>query len=80
MQIGAALLSGGQSRRMGRDKSRLLLDGQPFQTRIAAQLDGFPELLLSVGSTLREEPGFRPIPDIFAQDGATPSGRAINAI
>ncbi len=69
MQIGAALLSGGQSRRMGRDKSRLLLDGQPFQTRIAAQLDGFPELLLSVGSTLREEPGFRPIPDIFPSCG-----------
>lgn len=65
MQIGAALLAGGQSRRMGRDKAQLLLDGQSFQSRIAVQLAPFPERLLSVGSGAREESGFLPVPDVF---------------
>lgn len=66
MEIGAALLAGGQSRRMGRDKAQLLLDGQSFQARVAAQLSGFPERLLSIApGDPRELPGFRPVPDIF---------------
>lgn len=69
MQIGAALLAGGQSRRMGRDKARLLLDGQSFQSRIAGQLAPFPERLLSVGDSPREEPGFLPVPDLFPSCG-----------
>lgn len=37
-EIEAALLTGGASRRMGRDKSELVVDGTPMAERIAAEL------------------------------------------
>ncbi|WP_298035454.1 molybdenum cofactor guanylyltransferase [uncultured Dysosmobacter sp.] len=44
---GAMILAGGQSRRMGRCKALLELDGETLISRLAKQLDGFGELLLS---------------------------------
>jgi len=44
----AVILAGGQSRRMGQDKSLLPVDGQPLIARIAQQLAPcFPEVLIS---------------------------------
>ncbi|MFI5385343.1 MAG: molybdenum cofactor guanylyltransferase [Fimbriimonadales bacterium] len=40
MDIEAVLLTGGASRRMGEDKSRLLVDGEPMAVRIARLLAG----------------------------------------
>jgi molybdopterin-guanine dinucleotide biosynthesis protein A len=48
MEFGAVILVGGASRRMGRDKARLTIDGESFLEKIANELSGFNELLLSV--------------------------------
>ncbi|MGI5963264.1 MAG: molybdenum cofactor guanylyltransferase [Lawsonibacter sp.] len=48
MTIGAALLAGGKSRRMGTDKARLEMKGESFLQRIAQELTGFEERILSV--------------------------------
>lgn len=53
--ISAVILSGGHSRRMGRDKAGLMLEGQTFLERIAVGLDDILDLYLSVGE---EEPYF----------------------
>jgi len=50
MHIGAVILAGGKSRRMGKDKAELLIDDQIFLDKIAAELSAFDELLVSVGS------------------------------
>ena len=49
--ISAVILCGGQSRRMGADKGRLLWQGQDFLDRIAAHLSPADEILLSVAQT-----------------------------
>lgn len=48
MKIGAVVLCGGKSRRMGQEKARLTLGGETFLERILGQLDGFDEILISV--------------------------------
>jgi len=53
--FGTALFAGGKSRRMGRDKALLALDGTIFLDRIAAELGGFEERLLSVDREERYE-------------------------
>ena len=45
--FGAVILAGGQSRRMGRCKALLTVDGQTLLARTAQQLTAFSELLLS---------------------------------
>jgi len=50
MRIGAVILAGGKSCRMGKDKAELLIDNQMFLDRIASELSDFDELLVSVGS------------------------------
>lgn len=45
---GVVLFAGGKSRRMGRDKACLPYMGSYFLERIAAELDGYEEQLLSV--------------------------------
>ena len=62
--IGAALLAGGLSSRMGQSKAELLLEGRTFTERIAAELGGYPERLLSTGSRAISVPGFLPVPDL----------------
>ena len=65
--VSAALLVGGASERMGRDKARLDLDGEPAAARLAALLTAFFEdVLLVGGEPPREAPGRR------VADGAGP--------
>lgn len=65
MVVGAALLAGGESRRMGRNKAQLLLGGTTFQDRLAEALSDFPERLLSVGQQKLSIPGFITVPDLL---------------
>jgi len=59
----AALLLGGASRRMGRDKAQLSVSGAPLATRGARLLAGlFDEVLLVGGSPPPDAPGRR-VPD-----------------
>lgn len=45
----ALILAGGDSRRMGRDKTRLEFDGQPLLQRVIGQMQTlFPQVLVSV--------------------------------
>jgi len=50
MKIGAVILSGGKSRRMGTDKAVLSYEGQSFLDRISEELKGFDEIMLSIGN------------------------------
>lgn len=63
---GAVILAGGQSRRMGRCKALLELEGETLLSRLAKQLGGFEELLLSVNDPqiAAGAPG-RLVPDIY---------------
>ena len=66
-RIGAVILAGGESRRMGADKAALTLDGQRFLDRIAGELSGWPERLVSVRSVdiAPACPGFASVADWF---------------
>lgn len=46
--VGALLLAGGQSRRMGRDKRALPFGGSRFVDLVARELESYPERLFSV--------------------------------
>lgn len=48
MKFGAAILAGGHSRRMGEDKATLTYGGKTFLQRIASELEGYEELIVSV--------------------------------
>ena len=65
--VGAVILAGGESRRMGTDKAALTLDGQRFLDRIAGELSGYPERLVSVrrGDCAPACPGFTAVADWF---------------
>jgi molybdopterin-guanine dinucleotide biosynthesis protein A len=61
--VAAAVLLGGASRRMGRDKAHVALGGVALATRVARVLDGlFEELWLVGGDPPAEAPGRR-VPD-----------------
>lgn len=53
MKYGVVILAGGQSRRMGRDKSQLKIDGVRFLDKLAEELRGFGELIISVDDKKR---------------------------
>ena len=62
--MGALLLAGGQSQRMGRDKRALPLGGARFVDRVARELEGFPERLFSVADPREAPPpGFTAVCD-----------------
>ncbi len=67
--VGAALLAGGKSRRMGQDKNLLPFGAETFQAHIAAQLADFPERLLSIGAQSYHLPGFTSVPDLLPGRG-----------
>ena len=68
LDIDAFILAGGASRRMGTDKSQLLIDGQSFIERIADTLLKLTDSVTIVGPTAI--PPFRSVPDVYAQWGA----------
>ncbi len=74
------ILAGGQSRRMGRDKSRLTIDGQTFLERIASEVSAVADSVAVVGagalsdsplpSSEVEQTRLSVLPDVYPQWGA----------
>jgi len=70
MTVGAVILAGGQSRRMGQNKAALTYVGQRFLEKIAGELSGFDERLLSVAGEMQRTPsGFTPVWDTVPNGG-----------
>jgi molybdopterin-guanine dinucleotide biosynthesis protein A len=65
----AFILAGGASRRMGTDKSQLLLEGRTFTERIADTLLQVSSVVTIVGREI-DHPSLNSIPDIYPQWGA----------
>lgn len=63
------ILTGGQSRRMGTDKSRLMINGQTFVERIAAEMIATTVSVTVVGQAPWESQ-FRSVPDVYPNWGA----------
>ncbi|HKO96664.1 MAG TPA: molybdenum cofactor guanylyltransferase [Pyrinomonadaceae bacterium] len=63
------VLTGGRSRRMGTDKSRLSIDGQTFLQRIAAEMTACGLSVTVVGGNSADT-AFRHVPDVFPNWGA----------
>jgi len=77
--IAGFILAGGQSRRMGRDKSALVLDGRSFVERIAHELAGAAESVTLVGKPAADvtdsnrrtvQTNLPIVPDVFPNWGA----------
>ena len=68
-QLEAFILAGGQSRRMGRDKSQLTLENQTFTDRIAAVLLEITDSVTLVGSR-ETNSRYAVAPDIYPAWGA----------
>ena len=66
-QFEGFILAGGESRRMGADKSQLLIDHQTFTERIAQTLLQLTDSVTIVGRTTST---FRSVPDVYPQWGA----------
>lgn len=66
-QFEGFILAGGESRRMGTDKSQLLIDHQTFTERIAQTLLQLTDSVAIVGRTTST---FRSVPDVYPQWGA----------
>jgi len=65
----AFILAGGASRRMGTDKSQLLLEGQTFTERVADTLLQVSSIVTIVGREI-DHPRLNSTPDIYPQWGA----------
>jgi molybdopterin-guanine dinucleotide biosynthesis protein A len=71
--IAGFILTGGQSRRMGTDKSRLTLEGQSFVERIAGELSAITLSVTVVGNNPTADDrqvNLPTIPDVYPQWGA----------
>jgi molybdopterin-guanine dinucleotide biosynthesis protein A len=68
-QIQAFILAGGQSRRMGSDKSQLLIQDQTFTERIAETLLQITDSITLVGAR-QHNPPFSVLTDVFPNWGA----------
>lgn len=72
-QLQGFILAGGQSRRMGRDKSQLLLENQTFTDRIAETLVEVAESVTLVGSrrtSQQTNSRYAVTPDVYPEWGA----------
>lgn len=67
-QIEAFILAGGASRRMGTDKSQLLIEQQTFTERIAETLLQLTDSVTIVGRAANST--LRSVPDVYPQWGA----------
>ena len=73
LDIDAFILAGGASRRMGTDKSQLLIDDQTFIDRIAETLSNVTDSVAIVGRSIDgslDASSLRVVPDIYPQWGA----------
>lgn len=68
--ISGFILAGGESRRMGKDKSHLVIDGENFVERIARELTAVTSSVSVVGSTARAAFAQPSLSDIFPKWGA----------
>ena len=68
--IAGFILAGGESRRMGTDKSRLVLNGESFVERIAAELATVTSNVTVVGKETNSTAALQHVPDIFPKWGA----------
>src|ERR1051325_680214 len=68
-EIEGFILTGGQSRRMGADKSRLLIAGETFVERIARELSSVPLPVKLVGG-ISAAANLQTVPDVHTQWGA----------
>lgn len=80
MTYGAVILAGGRSRRMGTDKTKLDYGGETFLEKLASELAGFDERLLSVAEAGARPPlpGFETVADIYT--GRGPIGGLFTAL
>ncbi|HXL80143.1 MAG TPA: molybdenum cofactor guanylyltransferase [Pyrinomonadaceae bacterium] len=67
--IAGFILAGGESRRMGTDKSRLVLNGESFVERIAAELETVTSKVTVVGKETNSTTALQHVPDIFPKWG-----------
>jgi len=72
-EVAAILLNGGSSRRMGRDKSQLIVDGSTLALRTASLLLAVVDIAVEVGpgasglaATLEDSPGDGPLAGVAA--------------
>lgn len=68
-QLQAFILAGGESRRMGRDKSQLLLENRTFTDRIAETLFQITDSVTLVGSR-QANSSYASVPDVYPAWGA----------
>ena len=68
--IAAFILAGGASRRMGTDKSQLMLDGKSFIEHVAAALTRISNEISVVGKPPTDSTKRRYIPDVYPNWGA----------
>ena len=67
---GVVILAGGQSRRMGRCKALLEINGESLLSHLCAQLSDFEERWISVNDpVLGKGLPFRPVADIYQNAG-----------
>jgi len=68
--IAAFILAGGASRRMGTDKSQLLLDGKSFLEHVAAALATISSEVTVVGQPPSDSTNLPHLPDVYPNWGA----------
>ena len=69
-KIGAVILAGGKSRRMGENKAFLTVNGKTFLEQISSELNGFDEILLSVDNAQKYSgENIKMVEDIYPQCG-----------
>jgi molybdopterin-guanine dinucleotide biosynthesis protein A len=68
-QIQAFILAGGQSRRMGTDKSQLRLENQTFTERLAETLEQVSDAITLVGARYAH-PKYKSVADLYQDWGA----------
>ena len=68
--IAGFILAGGESRRMGRDKAQLTLEGLSFVDRIAVQLTAIARTVTVVGARSIERTTLPQVPDVYPNWGA----------
>jgi molybdopterin-guanine dinucleotide biosynthesis protein A len=66
-----AILAGGQSQRMGKDKANMLFQGRNIVRRIIERLEGLKGEIIIIGSVIKEgmDPGVRMLTDFFPNHG-----------